>query len=134
MKDITPKENITNTIDYSSNSLWKLTHVLYALLACAPIFLITPIIALMIAYIKREDAQGTVFAGHFTWIIRTFWLIFIAFAVTFPFIFIMKLLIILAPIGFLLFGMVSLWYGYRILKGWWRLFEKKEISEPLDWI
>ena len=31
------------------------------------------IIALIINYVKRSDVQGSIFASHFTWQIRTFW-------------------------------------------------------------
>jgi uncharacterized membrane protein len=31
------------------------------------------VIALIINYVKRSDVQGSIFASHFTWQIRTFW-------------------------------------------------------------
>ena len=55
-------------------SLRKLTHILYALYA---IFWltggITALIAIVIGYVKRDDTQGTLYASHFAWQIRSFW-------------------------------------------------------------
>ena len=116
MKDITPKNKSskqTETIDVTDDNINKLVHILYGLMAGGFFFIITPIIAIMLAYIKREDVEGTIYESHFTWIIRTFWLSLIGFVVTMPFIFFLKITIILAPIGALLFGMVVLWYIYN---------------------
>lgn len=51
-----------------------LTLILYVLYIIA-IFSggLLAIIALIINYVKRSDVQGTIFASHFTWQIRSFW-------------------------------------------------------------
>ena len=51
-----------------------LTLVLYVLYIIA-IFSagLLAIIALIINYVKRDAVQGSIFASHFTWQIRTFW-------------------------------------------------------------
>ena len=60
------------TAEYSSQK--TLTLVLYILYIVA-IFTagILAVIALIINYSKRDDMQGTIFASHFSWQIRTFW-------------------------------------------------------------
>src|SRR6185312_14971613 len=39
----------------------------------APLFGIVGIVAIIFAYVKRDDAQGTWVASHVRWLIRTFW-------------------------------------------------------------
>ncbi len=39
----------------------------------APLVGLAAIVGVIIAYVKRGDAQGTWVASHFTWLIRTFW-------------------------------------------------------------
>ena len=39
----------------------------------APLMGIVGIVGLIVAYVKRDDAQGTWVASHFSWLIRTFW-------------------------------------------------------------
>ena len=58
--------------DYSSAK--TLTLVLYILYLLA-IFTagILAIVALVVNYSKRDSMQGTIFASHFSWQIRTFW-------------------------------------------------------------
>ena len=60
------------TSDYSSQK--TLTLVLYILYIVA-IFTagILAVVALIINYLKRNEMQGTIFASHFSWQIRTFW-------------------------------------------------------------
>lgn len=52
----------------------SLTMILYVLYIVA-IFSagILAVIALIINYLKRSDVQGSIFASHFTWQIRSFW-------------------------------------------------------------
>ncbi len=60
--------------DIDQNSLKTLTLVLYILYIIA-IFSagILAVVALIINYVKRRDVQGTIYASHFSWQIRTFW-------------------------------------------------------------
>ena len=60
------------TTNYSSQK--TLTLVLYILYILA-IFTagILAVVALVINYVKRNEMQGTIFASHFSWQIRSFW-------------------------------------------------------------
>src|SRR5437868_3485806 len=57
-----------------SDGLRTLTHILYALYG---IFWltggVTALIAIIINYVKRDDVQGSRYASHFKWQIRSFW-------------------------------------------------------------
>jgi uncharacterized membrane protein len=73
------------------------------------------VIALIINYIKREDAQGTLYESHMTWMIRTFWWTVFWTVITF----IPALVLSLLSLGLLafLFLIPVIWYLYRMVKG-----------------
>lgn len=99
-------------------SMRNLTHLIYGLFALgllsAGFFGVATIAAIVLAYLKRGDAAGTVYANHFDWVIRTFWwgLLWIVLSGLATFIF----------IGWLT-GLIALvWIVYRLIKGWLALF------------
>ena len=49
------------------------TLISHGLIVFAPLVGVAGIVGVIIAYVKRGDAQGTWVASHFTWLIRTFW-------------------------------------------------------------
>lgn len=96
-------------------SLRRLMHILYALYA---IFWITggitALIAIVIDYVKRDDARGTVYASHFTWQIKSFW-----WAIAWTVLgWVMFVTVVLVPFAIALWSVLSLWMLYRIVKGW----------------
>ena len=95
------------------------TMIVYALQAGSFVVGITSIAALIINYLKREEVQGTWLASHFRWQIRTFWFGLLWGA--------LGALTALAGIGFFLLGADIIWVIYRIVKGWLRLSEGKEM-------
>ncbi len=55
-------------------NLRQLTLILYILYAsCWILGGLPAIVAIVINYIKREDAAGTLYESHFAWQIRSFW-------------------------------------------------------------
>ncbi|NJS35378.1 MAG: hypothetical protein HC765_01420 [Brachymonas sp.] len=69
------------------------------------------IIALVVDFVKREEAQGTWQASHFSWRIRsTLWAGGL-YLVTFP------LFILLYVPGWIAWTLISIWFLYRIVKG-----------------
>jgi uncharacterized membrane protein len=95
------------------------TMIVYALQAGSFVLGVTIIAAIIINYLKREDVQGTWLASHFRWQIRTFWFGLLWGAV--------GAITALAGIGFVLLGFDLIWVIYRIVKGWLRLSEGKEM-------
>lgn len=95
-------------------SMRNLTHLIYALFALgllsAGFFGIATIAAVVLAYLKRSDAAGTVYAQHFDWVIKTFWwgLLWVVLSALATFIF----------IGWLTGLIALIWIVYRIIKGW----------------
>ena len=77
------------------------------------------IIAVILNYVKRSEVRGTWLESHFRWQIRTFWLglLWVALCVFF----IIGTLGIGILVAWLPLAFVSLWFIYRILRGWLRL-------------
>jgi len=95
-------------------TLRKLTHLIYGLFALglisAGFFGVATIGAVVLAYLKRPEAAGTVYAPHIDWVLSTFWWGLLWFA--------LSALATLIFIGWVT-GLVALvWVVYRIVKGW----------------
>ncbi|HEY5900131.1 MAG TPA: hypothetical protein VIV54_21380 [Burkholderiales bacterium] len=93
--------------------------VAYALQAAGFFFGITWIVAVVVDYVKRDDAEGTWLASHFRWQIRTFWwgLLWGVIGVLLAFVL----------VGFAVLAADAVWIIYRIVKGWLRLTEHREV-------
>ncbi|HVL10839.1 MAG TPA: hypothetical protein VM512_17015 [Burkholderiaceae bacterium] len=100
------------------DSLRKLTHILYLLYA---IFWltggVTALVAIIINYVKRDEVQGTLYASHFTWQIRSFW-----WSVVWG---VVGSLLLVVLVGFAVLGVLFVWMLYRIVKGWLYLNDGK---------
>ena len=94
-------------------------HVVYLLYALSFMAGITGIIGVIIASVKIGDARSEVLRSHFSWQIRTFWwaLIWSIVGVILVFIF----------VGWIVLAGVYLWIIYRVVKGWLRLMDNREV-------
>jgi uncharacterized membrane protein len=122
-----------------STNLVSLTYIIYGLHAFSaltgvltPAFVVTAfltgwpsIIAVILSYAKRDDAQGTYLESHFNWVIKTFWYAAFAFILA-GFLFIT---IVGIPVAFVLVVFVGLWVLYRIVKGVLNLMEAQPMQE-----
>ena len=96
-------------------SLRKLVALVYGLQAASLLVGVTLIAAVIIDYLRRDQAAGTWLESHFTWQIRTFWwslaccILGIATAVLL--------------VGFLILAASAVWFVYRIVRGWTELNE-----------
>lgn len=104
-------------------SLVKLTHVVYALDAASLFIGLTGIVAIVMAYLKRDEARGGFLESHYTWIIRTFW-IGLAGAI------VGGATMWMFGLGMIIVGAVIVWYIYRIVKGWLALNDGRAIPNP----
>ncbi len=101
-------------------SLKTIATVVYALQA-ASLFLVFPyFIAVILSYIKRDDAHGTWLESHFRWQIRTFWF-------GLPWI-MLGFVTYISIVGQLILFVFALWLVYRILKGWLKLSDGKPVD------
>ena len=110
-------------------SLIQLTHVIYALHACAVfvgvtssvatvaggfVFGLPSLLAVFLNYLKRGDVRGTWLESHFVWQIRTFWFTLLWLVVYG----VLIITIIGIPLAWLLIVLLGLWVGYRVIRGW----------------
>lgn len=116
-------------------TLVRYTHWMYALhtasaligmltsafIATAFLFGVPSIIAVVMNYLRRDDARGTWLESHFSWQLRTFW--FALFWVVVVSLLSLPLLVVL--IGFLTFKVgiiiIGIWVIYRVARGWLKL-------------
>ena len=111
------------------------THIVYALhtvsiliglttgasIAGAFIFSWPSILAVILNYVFRGDAEGTYVESHFAWQIRTFWMAALWLVLMFIIggvLMFVGLGIFVFVIGFLVLGV---WVAYRIVYGWLKL-------------
>lgn len=77
------------------------------------------IIAVILNYVKRGDVRGTWLESHFRWQIRTFWFGLLWVGVC------LLLLVLTLGIGIIVLwiplAIVTVWFVYRIARGWNRL-------------
>jgi uncharacterized membrane protein len=118
-----------------SPALVTVTHLVYALHALslligvttaativgAFVFGLPSIIAVVINYVKREEARGTFLESHFRWQIRTFW-----FALLWCVIGAMLFASFIGiPLALVVFLGAGVWAIYRIARGWLALRDRK---------
>jgi uncharacterized membrane protein len=101
-------------------SLRTVATAVYALQAAGFLSGITWLIAVIIDYVKRDDARGTWLESHFTWQIRTFWWGLLWGVI--------GGVLLLVLVGYLVLVANTVWIIYRIVKGWLRLAERREVS------
>ncbi len=109
-------------------SLLTVGHISYALHAIVAVGAVLPgaqgsVLLLLIAFgldlFKRGDARGSWQESHFRWRIRSVVFSGIAYAVTAP-----LWLLLIAP-GWIAWGVISLWFLYRVLRGWLALNDRR---------
>jgi len=93
--------------------------VVYALQAAGCFVGITWIVAVIVDYVKKEDAAGTWLESHLRWQIRTFWWGLLWGVI--------GGLLALVLVGFVVLFADAVWIIYRIVKGWLRLSEDRAL-------
>ena len=101
-------------------SLKTVATVVYALHVAGFFTGIAWIVAIVVDYVKKDDAKGTWLESHFSWQIRTFWwglLWGVIGGIT-----------TLILVGFAILFAAAVWIIYRIAKGWLSLAENKPVG------
>jgi uncharacterized membrane protein len=101
-------------------SLKTLTMVVYVLQVLSVFVGITAIVGVIINYVKREDAAGTLYESHFDWQIRTFWWGLVWSAIGFVLLFAFGL-------GLLVWFVAGIWALYRVIKGFLKLNDNQPV-------
>lgn len=122
-------------------SLIQLTHVIYALHACAVfvgvtssvatvaggfVFGLPSLLAVFLNYLKRGEVRGTWLESHFRWQIRTFWTTALGLLAAF----ILMLTLIGIPLAaWVVIPLLGLWVGYRVVRGWLALSGVRPVGD-----
>ncbi len=101
----------------------KIIYVLYLLSFFAGV---TSIVGVVMAYVYRGDAQGSL-VTHYRFQIRTFWL-----GVLYAFL--SSLLLMLFGVGVLGFAFVAVWIIVRCVKGLRYLDRREPVPDPTTWL
>jgi uncharacterized membrane protein len=98
-------------------------HVLYILHAISPFTLwILALVALIIGAVDRDKVRGTWVESHYSWLARTcIWgLVWLA---------VFTVLFVMTIVGIVLlwlpWGILTIWYLYRVIRGWLRLNDRR---------
>lgn len=118
--------DVIDTTD-RDNSLTTVGHISYLLHTVVAVTAVLPgaqasvallLVAFIIDLVKRGDAAGTWQESHFAWRIRTVVIAAVLYLVTAP-----LWLLFLAP-GWIAWTGVSIWFLYRVIRGWMNLNSK----------
>ena len=111
-------------VDPRQQNLKTIGHISYFLHAVVAVGAVLPgvqasvlllLIAFFIDMVKRDDARGTWQESHFSWRIRSVVWAGVLYLVTWP-----LWLLFLLP-GWIAWGIISIWFLYRIARGWLNL-------------
>ena len=94
----------------------------------APLVGLLGIVGVVVAYVKRAEAQGTWVASHLRWLIRTFWystLWGVVGGAIFVLLFIVLLLGPILAMG--IWAATSIWVVYRVVRGYLLFKDNKPI-------
>jgi len=122
-------------------SLVSYVHVMYALHALAALIGVTgsftvvgqfvfglpSIIAVIMNFVRRDEARGTWLESHFSWQLTTFWYALLWGALIWVFSLVLMLVLVgflTLPLGILLIG---LWIIYRVVRGWLALKDGRAV-------
>ena len=93
----------------------------------APLLGLVGIAGLIVAYVKRDDAQGTWVASHLRWLIRTFWFSFLWGIIGGVVLILLGIVLIGIPIALLIWFVASIWVISRVVRGYLLYKDSKPI-------
>jgi uncharacterized membrane protein len=91
------------------------------------IFGVPSIVAVIMNYLKRDEARGSWLESHFNWQLRTFW--FALLWLVLVWLISLPLVILIIGLGMLFIGIlvIGLWVIYRVARGWLKLRDGQPI-------
>jgi uncharacterized membrane protein len=132
MNDITPAPNPPVVNTETEQSLRTIGHISYALHAVVAVGAVVPgfqpgvlllVAAFILDLVKQGDAAGTWQESHFRWRIRSVLWAAGLYLVTLPlwFLFVFP--------GMIAWACVSIWFLYRVVRGWLALNDRKAMPQ-----
>ena len=110
----------TNVVNAPSSDVKNYVFIAYVTYAVGLLILFTPVVGVIMAYVKRDEAQGSIYASHIDYLIKTFWVSLVGTVLgTFT---------TLILIGWLILLVTAKWFIYRVVIGLIKLKEDKPVS------
>ena len=110
----------TNVVNAPSSAVKNYVFIAYVTYAVGLLILFTPVVGVIMAYVKRDEAQGSIYASHIDYLIKTFWVSLVGTVLgTFT---------TLILIGWLILLVTAIWFIYRVVIGLIKLNEDKPVS------
>ena len=113
-------------------SLRTVGHISYALHAIVAVSAVVPgvqasvallLVAFILDLVKKDDARGTWQESHFRWRIRSVLWAGVLYLLTSP------LFLLLFFPGLIAWVVISVWFLYRVVRGWLALNERRPMPE-----
>lgn len=113
-------------------SLMTVGHISYLLHTIVAVTAVLPgaqasvallVVAFVLDLVKRGDAVGSWQQSHFSWRIRSVVWAGVLYLVTAP-----LWLLLLAP-GWIAWGLISIWFLYRVVRGWMALNDRRPMPD-----
>jgi uncharacterized membrane protein len=132
-REHSPVSEIFGVTDRNDDSLRTIGHISYALHAIVAVGAVIPsfqpsvlllVAAFILDLIKRNDAAGTWQESHFRWRIRSVLWAAGLYLVTAP-----LWLLFFVP-GWIAWCVISIWFLYRVVRGWLALNDRKPMPLP----
>lgn len=114
-------------------SLRTIGHISYALHAVVAVGAVLPafqasvlllVVAFLLDIVKRDEARGTWQESHFSWRIRSVLWAAGLYLITSP------LWLLLVVPGWVAWTAISVWFLYRVVRGWLALNERRPMPMP----
>ena len=110
----------TNVVIAPSSDVKNYVFIAYVTYAVGLLILFTSVVGVIMAYVKRDEAQGSIYASHIDYLIKTFWVSLVGTVLgTFT---------TLILIGWLILLVTAIWFIYRVVIGLIKLNEDKPVS------
>ena len=120
VKDNSFNDTATNVVNTPSSDVKNYVFIAYVTYAVGLLILFTPVVGVIMAYVKRDEAQGSIYASHIDYLIKTFWVSLVGTVLgTFT---------TLILIGWLILLVTAIWFIYRVVVGLIKLNEDKPVS------
>ena len=108
-------------LEQSLKTVGNISYLLHTIVAVGAVIpgvqasVLLLLVAFILDLVKKGDAAGTWQESHFSWRISTVVWVAVLYLVTAP-----LWLLLLAP-GWIAWGLISIWFLYRIVRGWMNL-------------
>ncbi len=111
--------------DASLRTIGNISYGLHAVVAVSAVLpgvqasILLLLVAFILDLVKRDDARGSWQESHFKWRIRSVVWAGILYLVTIP------LWLLLVVPGWIAWVAISVWFLYRVVRGWLALYERR---------